>query len=408
MLTEDQFTQKVIALGGQAYIAGGWVRDLLLDRPAHDKDYVVCGLSKETFENAFSATPTGKQFPVYLLNIDGACREVALARTERKTGRGYHGFEVEFTPETTIEEDLFRRDTRMNSMAVHLPDCEIVDPFGGRDDIENRLVRATSFHFRDDPVRALRAVRQAAQLGFTVADDTIDLMRECAVELALEPSERIFGEMRKALQSAQPSVFFTTLRMASLLSPIFPELDALCDVEQPTLYHFGLDAFEHTMNVLDRTATLSENEITRFAALLHDLGKGLTPREQWPHHYGHEKLGLAALHSMNERMTLPKPWYRFASFIIRCHMDITRTKKAGKIIELLLEMQKYRFPPEEVAAVITADHDRTPQWLQNANELLRMIEEERRNVVFPAVISPSQRGDWLKMILAGKLAPLIK
>ena len=272
MLTEKEFAQKIINLGGQAYIAGGWVRDRCLGRSAHDKDYVVCGLGKETFEDAFSATPVGKQFPVYLLQIDGASREVALARTERKAGHGYHGFETSFTPETTIEEDLFRRDTRMNSMAIRLSDGEFVDPFGGRDDIENHLVQATSFHFRDDPVRALRAARQAAQLGFTVAAGTISLMRDCAAELAQEPSERYFNELLKALQSAKPSVFFETLREADLLSVVFPQLAALCGVEQPALYHHGYDAFEHTMRVLDRTASLSQNEITRFAALVHDLG----------------------------------------------------------------------------------------------------------------------------------------
>ena len=408
ILTEVQFVQKIVSLGGQAYIAGGWVRDNCLGRVAHDKDYVVCGLDKETFESAFSALPTGKQFPVYLIKIDDASREVALARTERKTGRGYHGFEAYFTPSTTIEEDLFRRDTRMNSMAVRLPGGEIVDPFGGRADIENRLVQATSFHFRDDPVRALRAARQAAQLGFSVAPDTIVLMHECAAELALEPPERIFGEMQKALLSPLPSVFFTTLRQAGLLSSTFPELDALCGVAQPLPYHFGLDAFKHTMNVLDRTAALSEHTITRFAALVHDLGKGLTPREQWPHHYDHPSLGLIALGNMNERMPLPKQWFRFASYVIRRHMDIPRAKKIGKIVDYLLEIQKYGFSPTEIAAVITADHNRTPSWLHKADELLRLINEERRAVVFPPQLPLPERSVWLKMVLAGKLAERIR
>ncbi len=408
MLTEEQFVQKVLSLGGEAYIVGGWVRDRCLGRIAHDKDFVICGLSKETFEGAFSATPVGKQFPVYLLQIDGLSREVALARTERKTGYGYHGFEAAFTPDTSIEEDLFRRDTRMNSMAVRLSDGEIIDPFGGRDDIQKHLVSATSFHFRDDPVRALRAARQAAQLGFTVADDTISLMRDCAAELAFEPTERIFNEMQKALLSDRPSIFFVTLRDASLLSSTFPELEALSGVEQPVQYHQGYDAFEHTMIVLDRTASLSHSEVTRFAALVHDLGKGLTPREQWPHHYGHEILGLSALHSMNQRMTMPKQWFRFASFIISHHMDIPRTKKAGKILKFLLEMQKYNFTPAEIGIVITADHDRVPHWLYDADDLLGLIDKERQNIVFPDHLPSAQRGNWLNMILANKLAERIK
>jgi len=404
MYTEQGFAQKVAALGGEAYIVGGWVRDRLMDRPAHDKDYVVCGLTAETVQNEFGASRVGRDFPVYLLSIDGNMCEVALARTERKSGHGYHGFVAEFSPETTIEDDLFRRDTTMNSLALRLSDGALIDPFGGEADIKAGVIRATSGHFRDDPVRSLRAARQAAQLGFAIEPGTIELMRQCAAELAAEPTERVFAEMRKALSSPQPQAFFTALRKADILAATFPEVAALCGVQQPPAYHHGLDAFEHTMEVLKRTSELSGREETRFAALVHDLGKGLTPCELWPHHYDHPQQGLEALKKLDERMTLPKPWYKFARFVIARHMDIPRTKKLGTIVSVLLQMQRGGFAPSEVAAVIAADHDSVPTWLKHGDQLIAFLTERRKAVEFPPSLPLPERETWLRMKLANALA----
>lgn len=404
MLTENKFVRLITNLGGHTYIVGGWVRDHLLGRTANDKDYVVCGVSQDAFEKLFQISPTGHQFPVYLLSIDGELREVALARKERKTGIGYHGFTADFSPDTTITDDLYRRDTRMNSIAMHLPDMKLVDPFNGQADIRNRVIRATSFHFRDDPVRALRAARQAAQLNFTVADDTLVLMSQCGLELRAEPSERIFQEMRKALNSQHPQKFFSTLLHAGLLDTVLPELASLCGVKQPVQYHFGLDAFEHTMKVLETTSINTENEVTRFASLVHDLGKGLTPVEEWPHHYDHPQLGVKALDALCKRIVIPRHWYRYARFIIERHMDIPRTCKLGKIVEILLEMQRNNFSMYETAVIITADHGATPSWLANGDELLSFLNEQRKHIIFPANLPPEQRSAWVKMKLAQALA----
>ncbi|MDY4032103.1 MAG: HD domain-containing protein [Pyramidobacter sp.] len=402
-MDENEFAARVAALGGQLYVVGGWVRDRLIGRPAEDRDYVVCGLDAKTFERGFQVRSVGRQFPVYLLEVGGRLSEVALARTERKTGTGYRGFEARFSPDTTIEEDLYRRDTRMNSMAVRLPGGELIDPFGGRGDIENKIIRATSEHFRDDPVRALRAARQSAQLGFSIAPGTVELMTACRGELAREPGERIFAEMRRALASPQPELFFTALRDAGILDAVFPELAALIGVEQPVKYHRGLDAFEHSMEVLRRAAALTRTPQTRFAALVHDLGKGLTPREEWPHHIGHEARGLAALERFNGRMTLPRLWYRFARFIIANHMRLPRLRRPGAIVAVIGEMRRGGFDAAEVAAVIRADRGALPVFLQRYDRYAAVLDEERARLAFPADLPPSQRALWLNARLADAL-----
>lgn len=403
-MNENEFAARVAALGGQLYVVGGWVRDRLIGRPAEDRDYVVCGLDAATLEREFQVRAVGRQFPVYLLEVGGRLSEVALARTERKTGTGYRGFEARFSPDTTIEEDLYRRDTRMNSMAVRLPGGELIDPFGGRADIERRVISATSEHFRDDPVRALRAARQAAQLGFSIAPGTVRLMSACREELALEPTERVFAEMRKALASPRPELFFIALRDAGILDAVFPELTALDGVEQPAKYHRGLDAFEHSLEVLRRTAALTPRAATRFAALVHDLGKGLTPRQEWPHHIGHEERGLAALERLDRRMTLPRPWYRFARFVIANHMRLPRLRRPGAIIAVIGEMRHGGFDAAEVAAVIRADHGDLPDFLRRYDLYVAVLDEERARLEFPADLPPRERGRWLNARLAGALA----
>lgn len=403
-MSENEFAERIAALGGQLYVVGGWVRDRLIGRSSEDKDYVVCGLAAETLERKFQVHSVGRQFPVYLLEVGGRLSEVALARTERKTGTGYHGFEAHFSPDTTIEEDLYRRDTRMNSMALRLPGRELIDPFGGRGDIENKIIRATSEHFRDDPVRALRAARQSAQLGFSIETGTVKLMSACRSELTREPGERVFAEMRKALASPRPELFFTALRDAKILDAVFPELAALIGVEQPVFCHRGLDAFAHTMEVLRRTAALSGVAETRFAALVHDLGKGLTPQEDWPHHIGHEARGLAALEQFNGRMTLPRSWHRFARFIIANHMRLPRLRRPGAVVTVIGEMQRGGFDAAEVSAVIRADHGALPDFLRRYCQYAAVLAEERVRLTFPPLLPPRERGRWLNARLADALA----
>ncbi len=408
MLSESEFCEKIRSLGGQLYVAGGWVRDFVIGRTARDKDYVVCGLTAETLKDEFPVRSVGSRFPVFLLLVDGCLREVALARTERKTGRGYRGFDVSFSPRTTIEEDLYRRDTRINSMALRLPDMTLIDPFGGRTDIEQRVIGATSAHFREDPVRSLRAARQAAELGFEVEAGTLALMNETLDELAREPAERVFGEIRKALASPAPARFFTTLDSAGLLGAALPEIADLRGVEQSAACHRGLDAFERAMDALTRVCELTPDAGTRFAALVRDIGKGATPREPLPRRYDHPARALERLARMDARMTLPKSWLRFARFVVARHMDIPRVRAAGKIFDLLLEISRHGFSAREVAAVVAADTGSAPPWLLRADELTDFIRAERKSVTFPPGLPPSERSGWLRARLSSALARKLK
>ena len=195
-MTELEFAEKISEAGGKAYLVGGAVRDKFRSVAAHDRDYCVTGLEEKTFNKIFDDAPKfGKSFPVYSIDIDGVNCEVAFARTERKVGIGYHGFEVLFSPDVTIEQDLYRRDTTINAMAIELLSGELVDPFGGREDVLNKKIRAVSEHFTDDPVRALRAARQAAQFHFEICAETVEAMKLCGEELSHEPTERIFAEL---------------------------------------------------------------------------------------------------------------------------------------------------------------------------------------------------------------------
>ena len=254
-MREEEFVKAVEGAGGTVYLVGGWVRDHLKGAKPRDKDFVITGLEREVFAKLFpAASLIGHAFPVYLVEIDGVRSEVSFARRERKSGHGYRGFAVDFGAEVTIEDDLFRRDTRINSMAYRLPAMELIDPYGGRGDLAHRLIRATSHHFSEDPVRALRAARQAAELGFVIEDGTRTLMADCATELEEEPTERIVHELSRALAAPQPSLFFEALAHASLLESVFPEIFALKGKTQPPEYHPEGDAYCHTMQIVDVVA----------------------------------------------------------------------------------------------------------------------------------------------------------
>lgn len=305
-MTEAAFVEQIHSAGARVFRVGGCVRDCFRGVLAKDVDYVLTGMTEEQLCTLFPrAEKIGRAFPVYHVRVDGVRREVAFARRERKTGTGYRGFAVAFDPSVTIEEDLYRRDTTMNAMAMELPTEELFDPYGGRADIAAGVIRAVSPHFTDDPVRALRAARQAAEFGFAVEEETLCYMNACAAELKNEPTERLMGELRRALAAPRPSVFFRVLRAADLLAVTFPEIAALAGQTQPTEFHPEGDALAHTLAMVDAVARETEETKTRFAALVHDLGKGLTSQEMLPHHYGHERTGLDALAAWNRRMTLP-------------------------------------------------------------------------------------------------------
>lgn len=357
-----------------AYLVGGAVRDKFRSVAAHDRDYCVTGLDEKTFnENFVDAPKFGKSFPVYSIEIDDAPCEVAFARTERKVGTGYRGFEISFSPGVTIEQDLYRRDTTINAMAIELLSGELVDPFGGREDVLNKKIRAVSEHFTDDPVRALRAARQAAQFHFDICPETFASMKLCKEELAHEPTERIFDELETALKTEKPSIFFRSLEQADLLEVTFPEVAQLRGKIQPSYFHPEGDAYEHTLQILDDVSKINPKPIVRFAALAHDFGKGTTPPEILPHHYQHEKRGLEVLNKMNRRMTLPGDWKKVAAFVIREHMRAPRLEKAGKIVDLLLDVHGLKISVKDFCDVISIDNHGLPPYLEHAQEIIDVL-----------------------------------
>ena len=406
-MREEEFVKAVEGAGGTVYLVGGWVRDHLRGATPQDKDFVITGLEREAFAELFpAASLIGHAFPVYLVEIDGVRSEVSFARRERKSGHGYRGFAVDFGAEVTIEDDLFRRDTRINSMAYRLPAMELIDPYGGRSDLAHCVIRATSHHFSEDPVRALRAARQAAELGFVIEDGTRTLMADCATELEEEPTERIVHELSRALAAPQPSLFFEALAHASLLESVFPEIFALKGKTQPPEYHPEGDAYCHTMQIVDVVARKTQTIEARFAALVHDIGKGKTPEEMLPHHYGHEQRGLLVLDAWNKRMTLPKSWLMAAYFVIKEHMRAPLLKKTGKIADLLLAVEKSGLSFADFRRIICADHGTLPYYLVHGEELLRKMLQVRGTEA-PPELRGADVGKWLREERVRRLAQLL-
>ena len=320
------------------YLVGGAVRDRLLGRPHVERDFVVVGATPDELI-ARGYRPVGKDFPVFLHPASG--EQYALARTERKTGRGYYGFATHFSPDVTLEQDLSRRDLTINAMAM-AESGEIVDPYGGRRDLEARVLRHVSPAFVEDPLRVLRVARFAARfapLGFTVAPETIALMRGIVTsgEMSALVPERVWVETERALGEASPVTYFEVLRSCGALAVVFPEVDALYGVPQPAEWHPEIDTGVHTMQVLDVAAGLSPDTTVRFAALVHDVGKGLTPREQWPRHIGHEDRGARLIEGLATRLRIPNEHRELGVMVARLHGRAHRTgeQRATKLLELL-------------------------------------------------------------------------
>ncbi|MCR5176573.1 MAG: HD domain-containing protein [Anaerovibrio sp.] len=395
-MLEKDFAQQVIDAGGRLYIVGGWVRDRLMGKVPHDKDFVVVGLSKEKFVTVFTdAKLIGKSFPVFLMEIDGVKCEVAFARKEHKAGKGYKGFDVEYC-DISIEEDLFRRDTTVNSIAMDVATGNIIDPYGGQQDIKAMLLRPVSEHFGEDPVRALRAARQAAQMDFSVSEDLLAAMRQCREEIVDEPAERVFSELKKVLETKKPSIFFQLLRKAGLLEVLFPEINALIGKTQPVDFHPEGDAYNHTMEIIDRIADGTTNVVPVFAGLVHDIGKGTTPMDMLPHHYDHEKRGLEVMDRWNKRMRLPKVWVQAAKMVISHHMRAPLMRKPGKITELVLflhDMEKY-LAPKDFCRIIMADHGSLPVYLEKYDDLLQKLLRINGTMA-PAEKKGTEIGEWL-------------
>jgi tRNA nucleotidyltransferase (CCA-adding enzyme) len=309
----------------EIYLVGGAVRDSLLKLPVEERDWVVIGETTESMIRR-GFRPVGKDFPVFL--HPDSHEEYALARTERKTAPGYKGFAVDVAPDVTLEQDLLRRDLTINAMAMST-DGRLIDPYGGQADLQKRLLRHVSPAFAEDPVRILRIARFAARyqpLGFMVAPETIALMRHmvAAGEADFLVPERVWAELAKALKEPCPAAFFSVLRECGALAAVFPEIDRLFGVPQPEKHHPEIDTGVHTLLCLEQAARLSDKPVVRFAALTHDLGKGVTPRDIWPHHYGHEQHGLEVLETMCARLRVPNAFKALALQVAKYHTHCHR------------------------------------------------------------------------------------
>ncbi|MGE0583403.1 MAG: multifunctional CCA addition/repair protein [Steroidobacteraceae bacterium] len=331
----------------QVYLVGGAVRDAALGLPVGERDWVVVGATPAELTRA-GYTAVGREFPVFL--HPETKEEHALARLERKTAPGYRGFVTEFSPEVTLEDDLARRDLTVNAMA-RAAEGALIDPYGGQRDLEARVLRHVSPAFVEDPVRILRVARFAARfapLGFTVAPETLALMRAMvdSGEAAALVAERVWQETARALATGRPDVFFEVLRDCGALAVIFPEIDALFGVPQPAQWHPEIDAGVHTLMVLAQAARLSEAATVRFAALTHDLGKAKTPRERWPMHHGHEAASVALVDALCDRLKTPNEHRELARLAARYHCDVHRAAKlrATTILTMFERCDAFRRP----------------------------------------------------------------
>jgi len=395
-MLEKEFVRKINSIYGEAYIVGGWVRDSIRGVVPKDKDYVITGVLEGDFNELFpQAIKVGKSFPIYLLEVNGESCEIAFAKRERKTGIGYNGFEVSFDKSICIAEDLYRRDTTMNSIALDLQTLELIDPFQGKQHIAEQKIVPTSHHFKDDPIRALRVARQSAQFNFSIDESTILLMKECREELISEPKERLFNELDKALQSNKPSLFFLALERANLLDITYPQIYALIGQSQPAQYHPEGDAFNHTMDVVDRVSDLSSRVEVRFAALAHDLGKGLTPKEKLPTHHMHDVLGLDAIKAFDQHIGLPNKWIACAEFAIQHHMRVAKLKQKGKIVDFILALHKNSIGDKGFSDIVLIDKGSTPDCLLNFDKYITAIMTVKGNHA-PSALQGKEIGDWIR------------
>ncbi len=304
----------------QVYLVGGAVRDRLLGVDAPDRDWVVVGSTPQEMKDR-GYEPVGKDFPVFINRTTG--EEYALARTERKTAKGYQGFEFNASPEVTLEQDLERRDLTINAMAQD-DSGNLIDLHGGQKDLANGIIRHVSSAFLEDPVRILRAARFAARFKFSIAPETLALMKKMVSngEVDALVPERVWAEMNKALITETPQIFFQVLRDCGALNRVLPEIDQLFGIPQTAKYHPEIDTGVHTLMVVEQAAKLSNNPLVRFAALVHDLGKAKTPTETLPSHKGHELGGLPIIKQMCQRLRIPNKYQSLALAVAEYHLHM--------------------------------------------------------------------------------------
>ncbi|QSD35897.1 multifunctional CCA addition/repair protein [Pectobacterium brasiliense] len=342
------------------YLVGGAVRDSLLGLPVTEKDWVVVGATPENLlEQGYQQV--GKDFPVFLHPISRD--EYALARTERKSGKGYTGFVCHAAPDVTLEQDLLRRDLTINAIA-RTERGDLIDPYHGRRDLENRVLRHVSDAFSEDPLRVLRVARFAARfahLGFQIAEETMALMQTMAHEgeLTYLTPERVWKETEKALGTSSPDVYFQVLRDCGALAVLFPEIDNLYGVPAPAKWHPEIDTGIHTMMTVAMAARLSPEIDVRFATLCHDLGKGLTPPELWPRHHGHGPAGVKLVEALCQRLRVPNPIRDLAKLVAEYH-DLVHTVQVLQpktLLKLFDAIDVWRKPQRLEQLALTSEAD---------------------------------------------------
>lgn len=394
------------------------MRDQLLGLTVRERDWVVVG---ETADSMLAAgyRQVGRDFPVFIHPDSG--EEYALARTERKRGQGHTGFVCHASPDVSLEQDLLRRDLTINAIA-QAPDGELIDPYGGRADLQRRVLRHISPAFGEDPLRVLRVARFAARfahLGFVVADETLALMRQMSQsgELGTLPAERLWQEFAKALASDAPWVFIDVLRACDALAAILPELDILFSVPQPLKYHPEGDAGTHSLMVLRQATALSSSTAVRFAALVHDLGKGVTPAADWPRHIGHEQLGVPVIRAVCERLKVPNDHQALAVLACRFHLVYGRALelKPATVMKYLEQTDALRRPERfaDLLLVCTADargrlgFEGAPfPQAERFRAALRAVQRVRTDALAASGLTGKALGDALRAARVDAIAAL--
>lgn len=359
-------------MDGNTYLVGGAVRDAILNKPIKDEDYCITGFTSEKFLKLFpQARIRGKSFEVF--DLEG--KEFALARKETKVGKGHKEFEINTSDEITIEEDLKRRDITINSIAQDVLTKEIIDPFGGKEDLDNGIIRATSEKFSEDPLRVYRVARIAAILDFKVSRKTLNMMNKLKDELPTLSKERVFTEFRKALGADKPSIFFNVLKEAELLDVHFKEIYDLIGAIQPIKYHPEGDSYNHTMLALDNSAKITKDVKLRFCTLVHDLGKGRTPKEMYPHHYNHEQRGIAPLKEMCKTLGCPNEWQKSGLTAVLEHMKggIFPQMTVAKKVSFIEKIDKTTLGLKGLQIVVYCDRSR------NTDSSKEEIKDEQYN-----------------------------
>jgi tRNA nucleotidyltransferase (CCA-adding enzyme) len=345
----------------EIYLVGGAVRDRYLGIPVREKDWVVTQATPEEMLG-LGYRQVGRDFPVFL--HPETAEEYALARTERKTGPGYKGFSVHASPEVTLEQDLQRRDLTINAIAVD-SEGELIDPCGGREDLEKKKLRHISSAFSEDPVRLLRVARFAARFAefdFTVAEETMALMRGMVADGEVDAlvAERVWQETQTALQESRPQIFFQVLRDCGALAVLFPELDALFGVPQTPKWHPEIDCGVHMMMAMRIAAGISDDPIVRFAVLVHDLGKGTTPKDELPRHIGHEKRSVDLILEMGARLRIPNAYLGLARLVAQWHGHCHRALelRPATLLKLIEAIGAWRRPQrlEDFLTACEADY----------------------------------------------------